>query len=389
MSKAMSILQFGLVWLIFCGTGSILEVCIIGLPKSGKTTIFNVLTRGKADTTTYATATLAPNIGVSKVPEPRLQVLDRIFHPKKVIPTEVKYVDIVGIAKDFGKGEGISGQFLNYLSNADALLHVVRAFEDENVPHLDGTINPKRDIATMNLELVFSDLAIIERRLKRLEDSLKGAKQSERDPLLKEQALLQRIKSELEKEVPIWQQILTGEEIKNLANYQFLTAKPMLLAINIGENQLKLDTSFEAEIRSTYAHTHFEVVALCGKLEMELSQLGDADGAEFRTALGLTEPAVDRIIKLSYQLLGLISFFTTVSDELKAWTITKGMSAVKAAGKIHSDIEKGFIRAEVVNFNDLDKCGSMAEARKHGLLRLEGKNYIVQDGDVITFLFNI
>jgi len=366
-----------------------LEVCIIGLPKSGKTTIFNVLTKGKADTTTYATATLAPNIGVSKVPEPRLQVLDRIFHPKKVIPTEVKYVDIVGIAKDFGKGEGISGQFLNYLSNADALLHVVRAFEDENVPHLDGTINPKRDIATMNLELVFSDLAIIERRLKRLEDSLKGAKQSERDPLLKEQALLQRIKSELEKEVPIWQQILTGEEIKNLANYQFLTAKPMLLAINIGENQLKLDTSFEAEIRSTYAHTHFEVVALCGKLEMELSQLGDADGAEFRTALGLTEPAVDRIIKLSYQLLGLISFFTTVSDELKAWTITKGMSAVKAAGKIHSDIEKGFIRAEVVNFNDLDKCGSMAEARKHGLLRLEGKNYIVQDGDVITFLFNI
>ena len=249
-----------------------MEICIIGLPKSGKTTIFNVLTRGKADTTTYATTTLAPNIGVSKVPEPRLQVLDRIFHPKKVTPAEVKYVDIVGIAKDFGKGEGISGQFLNYLSNADALLHVVRAFEDENVPHIDGTINPKRDIATMNLELVFSDLAIIERRLKRLEDSLKGAKQSERDPLLKEQALLQRIKSELEKEVPIWKQSLTGEEIKNLANYQFLTAKPMLLVINIGENQLTLDTSFEDEIRSTYAHTQFEVDALCGKLEMELTK---------------------------------------------------------------------------------------------------------------------
>jgi GTP-binding protein YchF len=366
-----------------------LEVCIIGLPKSGKTTIFNVLTRGKADTTTYTTTTLAPNIGVSKVPEPRLQVLDRIFHPKKVTPAEVKYVDIVGIAKDFGKGEGISGQFLNYLSNADALLHVVRAFEDENVPHIDGTINPKRDIATMNLELVFSDLAIIERRLKRLEESLKGAKQPERDTLLKEQALLQRIKSELEKEVPIWQQSLTGDEIKSLANYQFLTAKPMLLIINIGENQLTLDTSYEAEIRSTYAHTQFEVDALCGKLEMELTQLGDADGAEFRKALGLTEPAVDSIIRLSYRLLGLISFFTTVSDELKAWTITKGMPAVKAAGKIHSDIEKGFIRAEVVNFDDLVKCGSLAEARKHGVLRLEGKNYIVQDGDIITFLFNI
>jgi len=366
-----------------------LEVCIIGLPKSGKTTIFNVLTRGKADIKAYATSTLAPNIGVSKVPEPRLEVLDRIFHPKKVTPAEVKYVDIVGIAKDFGKGEGIGGQFLNYLSNADALLHVVRAFEDENVPHIDGTINPKRDIATMNLELVFSDLAIIERRLKRLEDSLKGAKQSERDPILKEQALLQRIKSELEKEAPIWQQSLSGDEIKSLANYQFLTAKPVLLIINVGEKQLTIDTSFEAEIRSSYTHTQFQVVALCGKLEMELTQLGDADGAEFRKALGLTEPAVDRIIRLSYRLLGLISFFTIVSDELKAWTITKGMSAVKAAGKIHSDIEKGFIRAEVANFDDLVKYGSLAEARKHGLLRLEGKNYIVQDGDIITFLFNI
>jgi GTP-binding protein YchF len=369
--------------------GSVLEICIIGLPKSGKTTIFNVLTKGKADTTTYATTALTPNIGVSKVPEPRLQILDKIFHPKKIIPAEVKYVDIVGIAKYFGKGEGISGQFLNYLSNADALLHVVRAFEDEKVPHVEGSINPKRDIATMNLELVFSDLAIIERRLKRLEDSLKGAKISERDLLLKEQALLQRLKSELEKDVPIWQQNLTGEEIKSLANYQFLTAKPMLLVINIGENQLTVDKSYETEMRSIYAHAQCEVVSVCGKLEMELTQLSEADGVEFRKALGLTEPAVERIIGLSYKLLGLISFFTTVSDELKAWTITRGTSAVKAAGKIHSDIERGFIRAEVINFHDLDRCGSIAEARKHGLLRLEGKNYMVQDGDLITFLFNV
>jgi len=366
-----------------------LEICIIGLPRSGKTTIFNVLTRGKADTTTYATPTLTPNIGVSKVPEPRLQALEKIFHPKKVISAEVKYVDIVGIAKDFGKGEGIGGQFLNYLSNADALIHVVRAFQDDNVPHIQGDISPKRDIATMNLELVFSDLAIIERRLKKLEDSLKGAKQSERDPLMKEQALLQRIKSELEKEVPIWHQNLTDEETKSLTNYQFLTAKPMLIVINVGENQLAQDTSMETEIRSTYSHALFEVVAICGKLEMELTQLTDADSTEFRKALGLVEPAVDRVIGLSFQLLGLISFFTTVSDELKAWTITKGTSAVKAAGKIHTDMEKGFIRAEVVNFNDLCKCGSLAEARKHGLLKLEGKNYTVQDGDIITFLFNI
>ena len=366
-----------------------MEICIIGLPKSGKTTIFNALTKGKADTKTYATTAATPNIGVSKVPEPRLQALDGIFHPKKVTPTEVKYADIAGAAKGLDKGEGIGGQFLNYLSNADALLQVVRAFEDENVPHVDGSINPKRDIATMDLELVFSDLTIIDRRLKRLEDSLKSAKPSERDLLLKEQALLQKIKSELEKDVPIWQQGLTTEELRSLANYQFLTAKPMLLVINIGENQLAQASSLEDEIRSAYSHSQFEVVALCGKLEMELTQLSDDEAVEFRNALDLPEPAVDRIIRLSHQLLGLISFFTTVSEELKAWTVTKGTTALKAAGKIHSDIEKGFIRAEVVGFNDLDRCGSLAEARKHGLLRLEGKTYIVQDGDIITFLFNI
>jgi GTP-binding protein YchF len=366
-----------------------LEICIIGMPKSGKTTIFNALTKGKADTATYITTVLSPNIGVAKVPEPRLQILDKLFQPKKIMPAEVKYVDIVGIAKDFGKREGISGNLLNYLSNADALLHVVRAFKDEDVPHIEGDINPKRDIATMNLELVFSDVAIIERRLKRLEESLKGVKQAERDPLLKEQSLLQKIKSQLEKEIPIWQQNLTADEIKSLVGYQFLTAKPMLLVINIGESQLAQNKSFESEIRSSYSHSLFEVVALCGKLEMELAQLDDTDSTEFRKALDLAEPAIDRIIRLSYQLLGLISFFTTASEELKAWTITRGTSAVNAAGKIHSDMEKGFIRAEVINFNDLDKSGSVAEARKHGLLRFEGKSYIVQDGDIITFLFNI
>lgn len=366
-----------------------MEISIIGLPKSGKTTIFNALTKGKAEIATYAPIALAPNVGVSKVSEPRLQVLDKIFQAKKIMPAEVKYIDIAGVAKGFGKGEGISGQFLNYLSNADALLQVVRVFEDEIVPHIEGSIDPKRDMATINLELIFSDLAIIERRLKRLEASLKGAKPSERDLVLKEQALLQKIKSGLDKDIPIWQQGLTTEEIKSLANYQFLTAKPMLVVINIGENQLAQASSFEAELRSAYSYPQFEVAALCGKLEMELAQLSDDEAEEFRNALGLTEPALDRIIRLSYQLLGLISFFTTVSAELKAWTIPKGTAALRAAGKIHSDIEKGFIRAEVVSFHDLDRCGSLAEARKQGLLRLEGKNYIVQDGDIITFLFNI
>ena len=366
-----------------------MEIGIIGLPKSGKTTIFNALTRGQAETAPYASTTLTPNLGVSKVPEPRLQDLGKIFQPKKTIPAEVRYIDIAGTAKGFGKGAIMGGQLLNYLSNVDALLEIVRVFEDENVPHIEGSIDPKRDMATMDLELVFSDLAIIERRLKRLQDSLKSAKPSERDPLLKEQTLLLKVKSGLDKDIPTWQQGLTGEEIRSLANYQFLTAKPMLVVINIGEDQLARALSVEAELRSAHPYPQFDVVALCGKLEMELAQLSDDEAEEFRNVLGLTEPALDRIIGLSYQLLGLVSFFTTVSGELKTWTIPKGTTALKAAGKVHSDMEKGFIRAEVVGFGDVDSCGSLAEARKRGLLRLEGKNYVVQDGDIITFLFNI
>ena len=366
-----------------------MEISIIGLPKSGKTTVFNALTKAKAQTAAYASTTLAPNIGVCKVPEPRLQSLRKIFQPKKITPSEVKYVDIAGANKGFGKGEGIGGQFLNYLSNADALLQVVRLFEDENVPHIDNSIDPKRDISTMDLELIFSDLAIIERRLERLEVSLKSAEPSERDLSLKEKALLQKVKSGLNKDIPTWQQGLTTEEMRNLSNYQFLTAKPMLVVINIGEDQLTQAYSIEAELRSVYPHRQFEVAALCGEFEMELAELSNGEAEEFRTAMGLTEPALDRIIRLSYQLLGLTSFFTTVSAELKAWTVPNGATALKASGKIHSDIERGFIRAEVVSFDNLDRCGSLAEARRQGLLRLEGKSYIVQDGDVITFLFNI
>lgn len=366
-----------------------MEICIIGLHKSGKTTVFNALTKGKSQTAAYAPSALEPNIGVAKVKEPRLQVLERMFQPKKTTLAEIKYVDIALKTKGAGKSSSISGQFLNYLGNANALLHVVRAFEDERIPHVEDSIDPKRDVAVMDLELVLSDLVIIERRFERLETSLKSAKPGERDNLLKEQAILQKIKAELDKEIPIWQQGLSPEEIKSLANYQFLTAKPMLVVINIGENQLAQATSIEAELHSACRYTRFEVAALCGKLEMELSQLDHSEAEEFRKELGLTEPAPDRIVRLSHRLLGLISFFTTVSSELKAWTIPSGTTAVQAASKIHTDIEKGFIRAEVVSFEDLNKCGSIAEAKKQGLLRLEGKNYIVQDGDIITFLFNV
>jgi GTP-binding protein YchF len=362
-----------------------MKVAIIGIPKSGKTTIFNALTKGKAEVAAYS-PTLAPNTGVAKVPDSRLSVLEGVFQPKKTVPAEVSYIDIAGSLKGFGK-EGPGGEFLNYLTTADALLQVVRAFEDNKVPHPEGIIEPKRDIASLDLELAISDLAIMERRLDKLETSLKGAKAAERESYLKEQLLLQKVKAELEKDIPIRLQGLAKEELKMLSNYQFLTAKPMLVVLNIGEEQISQATQLEGEISSL--HPQFAVVALCGKLEMELAQLSDDEAKEFREAMGLSKPALDRVIDLSYSLLGLVSFFTTVSSELKAWTIPGGTPAPKAAGKIHSDMERGFIRAEVISYGDLESCGNIAEARKRGLLRTEGKNYIIQDGDVVTFLFNV
>ena len=362
-----------------------MKVAIIGLPQSGKTTIFNALTRGKAEVAAYSPA-LAPNIGVAKVSDARLSVLESVFQPKKTVPAEVSYVDIAGSIKGFGK-EGAGGEFLNYLTTADALLQVVRTFEDDKVPHPEGSIDPKRDIPSLDLELAISDLAIMERRLEKLETSLKGAKAAERESYLKEQSLLQKIKGELEKDKPIRMQGLAKEELNMLANYQFLTAKPMLAVLNIGEQQIPQASQLEGQISSLYPQ--FAVVALCGKLEMELAQLSDPEAREFREAMGLSKPALDRVIDLSYGLLGLVSFFTTVSSELKAWTVPGGTPAPKAAGKIHSDMERGFIRAEVISYSDLESCGNMAEARKKGLLRTEGKNYIIQDGDVVTFLFNV
>jgi GTP-binding protein YchF len=313
-------------------------------------------------------------------------MLEGIFQPKKTVPAEVSYTDIAGAFKGFGM-EGVGGEFLNYLTNADALLQAVRTFEDTKVPHPEGSIDPKRDIASLDLELAISDSAIIERKLDKLETSLKGAKAAERELHLKEQLLLQKVKAGLEKDIPIRQQGLAKDELKTLSDYQFLTAKPMLLVLNIGEEQTSQASQLEAELSSLYPQ--FAVVSLCGKLEMELGQLSDAEAREFREAMGLSTPALDRVIDLSHRLLGLVSFFTTASSELKAWTIPGETPAPKAAGKIHSDMERGFIRAEVISYTDLDSCGNLAEARKRGLLRTEGKNYIIQDGDIVTFLFNV
>jgi ribosome-binding ATPase len=365
-----------------------MEIGIIGLPKIGKTTVFNALTRGKAQTDAYSAA-LAPNIGVVKVPDPRLETLTKILKPKRTVPAEVTYIDIAAPSKGFGKVEGPGGQFLAYLSKVDALAHVIRVFEDERLPHPEGSVNPGRDVGTMNMELAFSDLAIIEKRVERLKASLKGAKPQEREAISREQTILDKIKSGLEADTPVREQSLSENEAKLLENFQFLTAKPMLLLLNIGEKQIPGADSLEEKFRSTYRSPYCDVAALCGKLEMELTQLDDAEAKEFRSEMGLTESGLDRVIRLSYSLLGFISFFTTVSDEVKAWTIRRNTIAQKAAGKIHTDMERGFIRAEVISHDDLIKCGSLAEARKRGLLHLEGKNYIIQDGDVVTILFNV
>jgi len=360
------------------------DIGIIGLAQSGKTTIFNALTRGKADT-----LRAAPNIGVSKIPEPRLKTLADMLHPKRVVQAEAKYIDIGASVKGMAKDLAISGDLLNQLSQADALINVVRAFADESIPHLEGSVDAERDIATINLELAFSDLAILEKRLNKLEISLKAAKPAERQSLLREQELLKRINAELEKELPIRELKLTPDEARAIAGYQFLSAKPLLIAVNIGEEQLPEAKSLEAELSRRYSRPNCDLTTICGKLESELSQLDDSEAEVFRTELGVGESGTDRIIKRSFQLLGLISFFSIASDEIRAWPVPHGTIAVKAAGKIHSDMERGFIRAEVIGYDDLMKCDSLAEARKKGLLRLEGKNYTVQDGDVITFLFNV
>ncbi len=357
-----------------------IDIGITGLAGSGKTTIFNALTRGKADT-----ESLTPHIGIAKVPEPRLKMLDDVLRPKRVVSAEVRYIDTGAPIKD----KAISGQLLSQLSNTDALINVIRPLTNENKPPIEVILGIEQDIATTDAELAFSDLALLERRLERITTSLRGAKQAEHQDLLREQELLMKVKADLEKDIPIRELKLTTDELRTIANYQFLTAKPLLIMVNIGEEQLPQASSLEAELNSRYSRPKCRIITLCGKLEMELTQLDDSAAEEFRAEFGISESGLDRTIKLSYELLGLISFFTIASGEVKAWSIQDGTSALKAAGKIHSDMERGFIRAEVITYDDLLKCGSLSEGRKKGLLQLEGKNYTVKDGDVITFLFNV
>ena len=365
-----------------------MQLGIIGLARSGKTSIFNAVTRGSAQVGAYSSSS-QPNVGVVNVPDARVDKLAEMYKPKKTTYATIQYVDFPAAGESFGKGEGPAGKFINDLGRLDALIHVVRAFEDDSVPHPEVTIDPDRDIATMDLELSFADLAIIEKRLQRIETELRSMKAGERDQVQRLKDLLIRIKSGLENDVPIREQELNDEDVRLLEGTQFLTARPMLVIINVGEDDLARRSELESQYQAKYRRKGRDVAVFSGKFEMDLNELSDEEAEEFRASVGVTESGMANAIRLSYELLGLISFLTAGPDECRAWTVERGASAPEAAGKIHSDLKRGFIRAEVIRFEDLVASGSEAEAKKRGLLRTEGKQYVVQDGDILNILFNV
>ncbi len=361
-----------------------MQLAIVGLARSGKTTVFNAVTRGHARTGSFGHG-VEPNVGTVKVPDERLDRLAALFKPKKTTYADITYLDFPG---GFSR-EGASPQLLASLSRADALVAVIRAFESDVVPHPLGSVDPARDIAALSLELAFADAAFLERRLERLDTAVRSMKAGEREAAERELELLRRMKADLEREIPIRAQGLTADERRLLSSYQFLTDKPLLIVLNLGERDLPRAAAIEAEYRERFGGPSVSVAALCGKLEAELAELSPEEAAEFARDLGVTESGLDRMVRLSYDLVGLVSFFTVGPDECRAWTIRRGTPAQQAAGKIHSDMERGFIRAEVVRWDELLADGSLAEARKRGHLRQEGKQYIVQDGDVMHVLFNV
>lgn len=373
-----------------------MEIALIGLPQSGKTTLLHALTKGRVEAGSFGAGKQDVQTGTSRMADPRLTTLKGIFTPEKVVPVEIKYFDIPAAPSEV-TGEsvaslnpaGLTPQGRNLLERADALVHVVRAFQDPSVPHVNMSIDPSRDAANMDMELAYSDLTIIERRLGRIDTDLKGAKGHDKDVVLKEAALLQRLKGGLEKDIPVRDQGLLPDDREVLSNYQFLTAKPLQLLLNLDETQIDKADDLENELSQAYQAPGVKITPVCGKLEKELSELSNEEESEFRESMGLQESGVDQVVRTSYALLGLISFFTCGPKEVKAWTVACGTPAVKAAGKIHSDIERGFIRAEVMAYNDLVECGSEAQTKKRGLLRLQGKTYQVQDGDIINILFNV
>ena len=366
-----------------------MKLGIVGLPNVVKSTLFNSLTKAGAESANYPFCTIDPNVGVVTVPDERLNVLGEMYHTKKIIPAAIEFVDIAGLVKGASKGEGLGNQFLANIREVDAIVHVVRCFENSNIVHVDGSINPLRDIETINLELIFSDLEILERRISKVSKVARNDKSA-----AKELGLLNKVKAHLEdgKLAKTFEEVDDEEEQAWLESYNLLTYKPVIYAANVSEDDLADDAANNEGVQAVREYAkgeQSEVFVVCAEIEAEISELDDDEKKMFLEDLGLKESGLEKLIKASYKLLGLISYLTAGEPEVRAWTITEGTKAPQAAGKIHSDFERGFIRAEVVSYDDLIACGSHTAAKEKGLIRLEGKDYVVKDGDIMLFRFNV
>ena len=365
-----------------------MKLGIVGLPNVGKSTLFNSLTKAGAESANYPFCTIDPNVGIVPVPDERLKLLGDFYHSKKVTPAVIEFVDIAGLVKGASKGEGLGNQFLANIREVDAIVHVVRCFEDANVVHVDGSIDPLRDIETINLELIFSDIEILERRIAKTAKVARNDKEA-----AKELAFQEKVKAYLEDgKMAINMELENEDEEKWMAGYNLLTYKPVIYAANVAEDDLADDgasNEYVQRVREYAKEQNSEVFVICAQIEQEIAELDDDEKKMFLEDLGLTESGLEKLIAASYRLLGLLSYLTSGEDETRAWTIKVGTKAPQAAGKIHTDFERGFIKAEVVNYQDLLDCGSYAGAREKGLVRMEGKEYVVQDGDVILFRFNV